>query len=601
MTKRALDCPDILYAIGEWIPAFQLMGHGEHSFHTFKPQTLLVCRLVSKLWCKILTPLLWRVDDTGTMSWVPQALLEKYSEHVRAYNGLSNKWYARTYLPPPMHSQLRQLEMGKAVQSGEVASRMVSMNSRLWKLRMNGIIPFYQRKKVASTGNVGATNNFEHQERDGDDFDENSHSFTNPLGHLRATLQELVVEQLRLEPNYLFYLLRAVARGNLQTLKLDNISGSSESFDLQDIVFMSLTRLDLYLDNRSQPGLYGLHEIVGRSPFLEHLELNGERDQHCLDPLVHTLHGTLPDDEALRQRFNQLRTGGRWSRPHLKTLRLRQQLHRRQLQENAKDQGNDPKLLDLVRSAGATYNACRELMRPSTLRVLEVSLWFLDDLARSAIETTKSTLEELIIVIIPDREGLPTWKHERQGIFLRKILVSCSRLKTLRFWDQNGDEDISTIMRDIIGERGVGGHDLRSDHREDDDNNKAPKVKLLLDCPALESLVLRSIRTNFDLIQTEPEKERVFINDHDDSHSTAANSSVPWIMPQQCWDPRLQDGTDILLDVRWNSFELFEDVVMENGSQQQVDTLLERFLRHISPSRKLKSLQLGQLKFTRAV
>jgi hypothetical protein len=72
-------------------------------------------------------------------------------------------------------------------------------------------------------------------------------------------------------------------------------------------------------------------------------------------------------------------------------------------------------------------------------------------------------------------------------------------------------------------------------------------------------------------------------------------------MPQQYWDPRLRDGTDILLGVHWNSFELFEDVVMENDSQQQVDTLLDRFLRHISPSRKLKSLQLGQLKFTRAV
>jgi len=586
-TKMALDCPDILYAIGEWIPVFENETvYNKRIYMTYKPQTLFRCCLVSKQWNKILTPLLWRVDDTGSMRKVPQVALEMHSDHVRVYEGLNDKWFTKTYLEPPMHTQLRQLIMGEAVKTGDVAMRMISMNSRLRMITLFKSPLLQQFREGAAE--------LTHLEKD--DFKENTHSPTNPLGHLRSTLEHLTLRQMYIQGLELYYLLRTVSKWNLKTLELDNIWGT---FDIQDIVFECLTRLCLWLDNSIQPGL---HELIGYAPHLEHLELSGlvdDRRPFSFEPLVHIMRGTR-QEETPREKEDRLKAGKpelrQWSRPQLKILRI-QGLHSCKSQEDASGLGNDVMFLELIRASGRSISMTKEMARPSSLRELDIPLWFVDDLARGAIEASSLTLEVLKIKIQRGRDNLPTWKHERQGRILRKILQSCSRLRVMEVWDQNGDEDISVIMTGLIGDYGGlyhdGGYDGSGTESENGDKVRTTEA---LVCPDLVSLTLKSIRTNHELQQTEVEEERRYFENVGDHGDTS-----PWVMPKLQWDLTLLDGTDYLMDSHWRSFEIYEEIIEGIGQEEEGDQLLRRFLRCISPSRKLKELQLGQLRFTRQV
>jgi hypothetical protein len=97
------------------------------------------------------------------------------------------------------------------------------------------------------------------------------------------------------------------------------------------------------------------------------------------------------------------------------------------------------------------------------------------------------------------------------------------------------------------------------------------------------------------------EEERRYFDNEEDHGDINENGTSPWVMAKQQWDPALQDGTGFLLDAHWNSFELYEDIMEDVGLVNEGDRLLRRFFRQFSTSRKLKELQLGQLRFTRAV
>jgi len=193
---------------------------------------------------------------------------------------------------------------------GPIAMQMIRTNNHLRKLSITAISLF--TPKLAT---------FTHQDDD-PNFDENAHSLTNPLGHLRSTLEHVILANMDFGRMELFYLLRTVAKGNLRVLEINFIAGT---FDLQDITFESLKQLHLWLDGENRHWPY---EIISRSPHLEHLELCGIADislSYHLDPLIHIMRGSQ-HQESLREIEDQLDAGKQeprqWSRPQLKTLHI---------------------------------------------------------------------------------------------------------------------------------------------------------------------------------------------------------------------------------------------------------------------------------------
>jgi hypothetical protein len=252
------------------------------------------------------------------------------------------------------------------------------------------------------------------------------------------------------------------------------------------------------------------------------------------------------------------------------------------------DEGNDPKFLQLVRACSGIDSKSKKEGNLGSLRELDLTLWVLDDHAREAIEMHSSSLEVLKIRILRGRESIPERKMEQQGLVLRKILLSCSRIRELEFWDQNGDEDMSVVMGQMIRYHGV--HSGPSDSDSE-----------AWSCPQLESLTLKSSRIFQTLNNTRFERARQYLDDDETNGSVNGNGVVPWTRRNLTCDAALKDGTSILLDVHWHGFELFVDPV-EDATQFDVgEQLLKTFLRHISPSKKLSELQLGQLLFTRTV
>lgn len=578
-SQLALRCPEILEAIGEWIPIFQAQS-GLTDNYVFKPRAMLNCCLVSKFWRMILTPILWRIHDGKAMIGVPHSVLNRNKEHVKVY--LDNRWYYRDHMEPPLYSHLQEVNVNNALQAGKVVVRLIGSNNRIKKLEVSNVQLFERptRDIEGAAGNGGSGTQENH----------NTHSATNPLGHLQTTLEEFCMAHMLYQGKEFYHLLRAVAGGNLRTLKLNFVSGT---FDLQGLVFVSLTRLHLWLDEKMQPGL---HDIISRSPRLEHLELNGSTNSYSLDPLIQVLRGAQPE-ETLSQREERLRVKGpeprRWLRPQLAILNLHNLHLRNRRGSGPQGRGNDVKFLRLIQACSSIYNKQKKEGHLRSLRELDLPLCVLDDAAREAIEMHSSSLEELRIRVMRGRENIPPLQIERQGQVLRKLLQSCSQLRRLEFWDQNGDEDMSVIMESLIGDHVTdSNHDadggLNSEHQRRDKQMEGP-----WNCPGLETLVLKSARMHQILKQTCEEQERRYFDNEE-----GAGCMRPWVMPKQKWDTTLRDGTGVLLGSHWISFELFE---AESVGHEEGDELLSKFLLHISPSRKLIELQLGQLKFIRTV
>ncbi|KAF9366491.1 hypothetical protein BGX34_001929 [Mortierella sp. NVP85] len=561
-TKMALDCPEILYAVGEWIPMFDDTYTFWRDIHfKLRRQMMLRCCLVSRHWNQVLTPLLWRVHDTWAMRRIPQEVLEMHSQHVRMYHGPRHHIMKLKSRPPPhMYTQLRLLAVNAMV-SGEIAMRMIRMNNRLKIIIISGT-PFWSLHENTPT-----------HSNDNPDYNENAHSLTNPFGHLRYTLEYLTLRNMVMEGMELYYLLRTVAKGNLRVLQIIHIQGT---FDLQDIVFETLNRLYLWLDDNVRPGII---EIVGRCLQLEHLELSGYylSGRTCLEQLAHILHGTryehTPGEREDRLGAHKL-DPKQWWRPQLKTLRIHG-LHYSEPSEDdheTRKAENDIRFLECIRAFGCI---CKHgvMVHPSSLRELEIGVWIVDDLARRAIEGSSSTLEVLKIRIPEEREDTPFRMYARQGRILREILQSCSRLRVMEYWDEKA-EFINVIMDAMIG-------------HFDDEVDRVENVEVLV-CPELESLTLKAIPTGYRSSNAHilaAEERRYF--DDDDHGGTNGGRTPPWVMLKQQWDYYLEDGTCDLLDYEEDSTE---------GDEQ-----LRRFFRHFSLSRKLKECQLGQLRFTREV
>ncbi|KAF9935758.1 hypothetical protein BGZ65_003068 [Modicella reniformis] len=599
--KLALDCPEILYAIGQWIPTFQEERSSET--YIFTPRGLLNCCLVSKYWREVLTPLIWRVDDIEAMTDVPDQLLIKYGEHVRVLVSIRHR------CPGPIYTQLRQLTLGYGVNAGKKAMQLLAANHYLKRLELVNVQIFDQLNWNHSRPPNSSNNNDQDSDIwNHDSDDDNVHSPTNPLGHLGTTLEEISLVYTQCREMELYYLLRAVAKGSLRSLKLYRLSGN---FDLKDLVFNSLTRLYLFLDMKTYPGL---HEILGRSPHLECLDLKGMRSAlSVLDPIIHILSGTQ-SRETSNQREERLRVGlpepRQWLRPQLLSLGL----HFCTSPFDLEELFNYEKTLEIIRACNINQERTDHLR---SLRELSLQLMIIDDQAREAIEVHKLNLEVLKIKVIWPERGYSTGrkkKKKKQDQLLRRILQSCPRLREFEFWDQNSNSDVRETMTALIGDYGVDDNDSDSDSGGDNDtgtNNKNGISNLNQqqqhkkqvepwNCPELESLTLNfrvtlGVEMPSEKGTQEKEERRYFDGDQ------GGEDVGIWVMPKQKCNTEFYDGTGFLLDTHWSNSGPLKDVVNALGRPKEGEELIKRFLRHISPSRKMKRLQLSQLVFTRSV
>jgi len=556
---------------------------------------MLNCCLVSKQWRYTLIPLLWRMDDTRWKRRVPMAVLEKYQDHVRTCMLYSPRYGDRDSVEPPFYSQLRQLTLAYGVKNAQIAKRLVEDNMNLVKLSIYHYSLFGTSTSIDSITSQCM------------DDDLHVSSPTNPLGHLQTTLQELHLFTIHYRGSEFYWLLRPVAKGRLRTLRLYHLTGI---FDLQDLIFESLTRLDLNLNNKMQD----VCDIIGRCPHLRHLEINGDNiNRYSYDSLIRALRGTLPEETP---RETEARLGAmtfhhwNWSRPQLSTLRLHG-LHSRC--GDWSELSNNKQVLELIRACGAIYNKPMQMEGGCFLRELVLLLWVLDDPAREAIEIYSATLEVLEIKILRQYQVKDKDKGKQQSRVLKNILQSCSRLKRLEFWDMSGKLDVLGVMEGLMEEcdddGGGGGDEIEMCDESEGQALGTPKsvqqqhdrdrdrVAKAWDCSEMESLSIRSFFLNETMRLTRVEEERRF---DDDSGSNDSGISIgTWVMPAFKWNDRFQEGTGFLLDAHWSSFELFDDAVADVGRPKEGEELIVRFLRHISPMRKLKALQLGQLKLIR--
>ncbi|KAG0230242.1 hypothetical protein BGX31_005949 [Mortierella sp. GBA43] len=406
----------------------------------------------------------------------------------------------------------------------------------------------------------------ENDNKDADDIhDDHTLCLTNPLGHLKASLLELSMKQMGFEEKEFYYALRDIAGGSLRTLKLGWIVGS---LDLHGLVFESLTRLHLWLRRTMKTDMF---EIIGRSPHLDHLELYDAVDPDdwfqggyvlCdLEPLAQFLRGTPTMDPSTSGSTHR-----QWTRPQLATLRLHIR-HMVTQSSGVTTGGNNPQYLELIRACSNTYDKFKRRGYLGSLRELVFSVHNLDDDVREVIEIQGEHLEVLRIAVISNFDP----RCERIGsiinhsLALAKIFQSCRRLKEFEYESWYSDADIRTMMEILI--------------------EKIPEASW--DCRDLESLQLYSSGASFS---TRPEEERWFVvAENTKDNNNHVHGSGTWRMPSFKWDPKVNDGTAFLLDA----------VEGGTGRSKDGEELIRRFLRHISPSKKLKNLQLAQLKFVR--
>ncbi|KAI8347445.1 hypothetical protein B0O80DRAFT_465716 [Mortierella sp. GBAus27b] len=580
----ALDCPEILHAIGERILVNVWATTNERDlgwYHQLQLQTMLSCTLVSKFWCEVFTPLLWSVNETRRMTTVPRELLVKYSHHVR----ILNYWPEYPAQEPPMHTQLRHLTVepgGYYWQKGhkKAIRRLVGANVNLETLQLSDV-PLFKRESNEHQGSNDDDNKNMSDNNDDTD-DDNMLGRTNPLGHLKSTLRELSLIQMDFREKEFYYALRDVAQGNLRSLELGLINGS---FDLQGLVFRSLTRLQLWLKRTMNTDLY---EIVGRAPHLDHLELYDAMDPDdwfegsfvlcSLEPLAHFLRGTHP------LHISKSRSAAKhWTRPQLATLRLHI-LHTNNQDSRLPEYANNPDYLELIRACSNTYNKFAQAGHLGSLRELIITLRNLDDDAKEAIEMHSDNLEVLRITI-EYNWGRVSVEH---GQALAKIFQSCRRLKVLEYRSGSLDvPNISTMMESLIEE-----HSKENNRRSADANGHIPGPPW--NCPDLETLRIYSTAPS---VMERLEEERWFVDDETNGDNNNIHGFSPWTIPSFQWDPTVDDGTAFLLDTMEARSRF--SWPMRMGRPKNGENLIKRFLHYVAPSRKLKNLQLAQLKFVK--
>ncbi|KAG0230244.1 hypothetical protein BGX31_005951 [Mortierella sp. GBA43] len=434
-----------------------------------------------------------------------------------------------------MHTQLRHLTVepgGYYWQKGhkKAIRRLVGANVNLETLQLSDV-PLFKRESNEHQGSNDDDNKNMSDNNDDTD-DDNMLGRTNPLGHLKSTLRELSLIQMDFREKEFYYALRDVAQGNLRSLELGLINGS---FDLQGLVFRSLTRLQLWLKRTMNTDLY---EIVGRAPHLDHLELYDAMD---------------PDD---------------WFEGSFVLCKY----------------ANNPDYLELIRACSNTYNKFAQAGHLGSLRELIITLRNLDDDAKEAIEMHSDNLEVLRITI-EYNWGRVSVEH---GQALAKIFQSCRRLKVLEYRSGSLDvPNISTMMESLIEE-----HSKENNRRSADANGHIPGPPW--NCPDLETLRIYSTAPS---VMERLEEERWFVDDETNGDNNNIHGFSPWTIPSFQWDPTVDDGTAFLLDTMEARSRF--SWPMRMGRPKNGENLIKRFLHYVAPSRKLKNLQLAQLKFVK--
>ncbi|KAG0363940.1 hypothetical protein BC939DRAFT_468534 [Gamsiella multidivaricata] len=597
-----LDHPEILFAVGECIPVFQRQS----ADFKYTPQTLLRCCRVSKFWRKILLPFLWRVHDAQAMDKVPMKVLTMYSHHFRwFYTDPFVAHYSK--LQAPIYTQLQFLIMTASF-SPAFALQLIGANKDLQRLKLYNIRPFEEMPgKPAPPQQTNDPSANEKEE--GAQAPVNPRTIE-PLAHVRTTLQELSLHRIKLSGSDLLQLLRPFAQGSLQSLTLGDLSGTN---DLGDLTLENVKYLDLCDNNLMEPSL---EHIVGHCPALEHLELIF-KDINAIKDLIHIMQGTL-EVETKKEKIKREQEGRKrpqWSRPQLKILHLFSHPLPQLVLTNRVS--NNPKVLALLRACSSAFNHSKTGYQGS-LRELNIQLWVLDDNARKAIEMHRESLEVLKIRILIRNHGhrLPI-AEAHQGQEIRRLLRVCHRLRKFEFWDMNWEADVSTIMEDMMKRKTdsniFDGDDSSSSEKSGDDisgvqtNIDGRQRRELKGRPTdairnaeLEILVLKA---GLYLISSESEAEEEDERMYPDVPADAfarQDGTCAWKMPKQNWNPRFIDGVDNLLNVRWHSFELFEETDVVAERENEGGELIGDFLRFLGPWRALKKLELGQLKFIRA-
>jgi hypothetical protein len=161
----------------------------------------------------------------------------------------------------------------------------------------------------------------------------------------------------------------------------------------------------------------------------------------------------------------------------------------------------------------------------------------------------------------------------------------------MEYWDRNGNVDISMVMD------WIGGHSTRK-HASDKHNGGTPQQEIeeAWNCPELETLTLKSYYEITEQKQTREARSRWF----DGEGSGADGSAGTWMMPSFKWDPTVQDGTAFLLDADQDSIGPSVDMAKDNDQEMEGQETIKRFLRYISPGRKLKKLRLAQVQLVKA-
>ncbi|KAI8605712.1 hypothetical protein EDD21DRAFT_410903 [Dissophora ornata] len=570
-----LSYPEILFAVGEHIPVFHHSTEGTAMSYT--PGTMLTCCLVSKFWRQTFLPFLWREYDSQLMlRRVPLAVMRQYSDYVRLFHG-RNKGH------PLLFTQLSEMKLESNFDP-TFALKLLAASTKLKKLMLDcGRLIDAMSREVRRI-QTELELEIEHanpmmNESDGQDVGESRQIpdvIFEPLANLGETLQELHLGNMVMAGSDLLRLLSPVAKKNLKKISLWHLSGT---FDLKDLVFVNVVWLDFKFNHR-QP--VGIEEIIGHCPSLEHLTLYGYSYADILDRIVHILQGTQ-SVETEREREKREKEGKKrrqWPRPQLSTLRLGMELSA--LPQNLFPI-NHHRFMALIKACSKLDSGIRSGYQGS-LRELAFPLSILQDDVWEAIKYQSSSLEVLCIQIKQDELDDTTPFDQKQQIrVLCRVLKSCRRLRVFEFQNFCKSVDVSCLMEDLMGRpsKSQGGHsDLEQGVEEDIG---------MWECLSLESLILKGGKGCQE--RSLEEKERLYLIDDGNGESQE------WVMPTQWWDPRSKDGTDALLDTRWSSSQLFQEDLEEVEEEATGDELIKKFLRHIAPSKKLKSLQLGQLNF----
>ncbi|KAF9903729.1 hypothetical protein EC991_003423, partial [Linnemannia zychae] len=89
-TTRALDLPEVLYRVGQFLPLWTHQDEEEPDelYYVFLPRTIVTCLRVSKLWHRTLLPILWHTYSAGPMWMVPLSVLKRNSVHFKILRAL---------------------------------------------------------------------------------------------------------------------------------------------------------------------------------------------------------------------------------------------------------------------------------------------------------------------------------------------------------------------------------------------------------------------------------------------------------------------------------------------------------------------------------